>query len=201
MKLSPREWMLSGATACVGLFAVSYWFAQPKAAAWPALRETQRALRLQIENADRRLAPAMRHRWTERMDRLRTKLSKYPADRDVTADYLKIIEHVAQAQSVTLGQRKPQKEKQVGDQYELAIDCTWEADLDALVHFLYALEQEHVTMDIEELSVTLMPGGKGRLKGNFTLMCIYVREPVPTGGAGAPGVSPAPMEGKAVTNG
>ncbi|MBU4365749.1 MAG: hypothetical protein KKF10_01295, partial [Verrucomicrobia bacterium] len=38
------------------------------------------------------------------------------------------------------------------------------------------LEQENVTMDMENLSVSLVAGGKEQLKGNFTLMCIYTRE-------------------------
>jgi len=59
---------------------------------------------------------------------------------------------------------------------KVPIDCTWEGDLNSLVHFLYALDQENVTMDMESLSVKLVAGGKERLKGNFTLMCIYTRE-------------------------
>ena len=95
---------------------------------------------------------------------------------DVTADYLKILERVAKDNNVTLVQRKPQKEKRQGDCYEMPIDCTWEGDLNGLVRFLYALDQENVTMDMENLSVSLVAGGKQRLKGNFTLMCIYTRE-------------------------
>jgi hypothetical protein len=174
MKLSSREAGLGITTGALLLFGLTFLVGAPKIKVWQERIETQKAQARRIEVSKRLVGD--RARWDKRMADLRTRLSRYPAAMDVTADYLKILERVAKDNNITLVQRKPQKEKRQGDCYEMPVDCTWEGDLNGLVHFLYALEQENVTMDMEDLSVSLVAGGKERLKGNFTLMCIYTRE-------------------------
>ena len=181
MKLSSREVGLGIATGVLLLFGLTFMVVVPKIKMWQERIETQQAQVRRIEVLERLVGD--RARWDKRLAELRTRLSRYPAATDVTADYLKILERVAKDSIVSLVQRKPQKEKRQGDCYEMPIDCTWEGDLNGLVRFLYALDQENVTMDMEDLSVSLVAGGKGRLKGNFTLMCIYTRDG---------GVTPAP---------
>jgi hypothetical protein len=182
VKLSSREVGLSIATGAFLLFGLTFLVVAPKINVWRERLETRKVQSRRIEVAERLIRD--RAIWDKRMAGLRTRLSRYPADMDVTADYLKILERVAKDNNLTLIQRKPQKEKRRGDCYEMPVDCTWEGDLDGLVRFLFALEQENVTMDIENLSVSLVAGGKERLKGSFILMCIYTREggvlPVPT---------------------
>lgn len=191
MKLSSREAGLGITTGAVLLFGLTYLIGAPKITVWQERIETQKAQARRIEVSERLVGD--RALWDKRMADLRTRLSRYPAAMDVTADYLKILERVAKDSNITLVQRKPQKEKRLGDCYEMPIDCTWEGDLDGLVRFLYALEQENVTMDMEDLSVSLVAGGKGRLKGSFSLMCIYTRD---GGGSPAPGTN-APAKAKA----
>jgi len=179
MKLSSREAGLGITTGMLLLLGLNFLVVAPKIKVWQQRIETQKAQARRIEVSARLIGD--RALWEKRMAALRTRLSRYPAAMDVTADYLKILERVAKDNNITLVKRKPQKEKRQGDCYEMPIDCTWKGDLDGLVHFLYALDQENVTMDMENLSVSLVAGGKGRLKGNFTLMCIYTR-----GGGGLP---------------
>ena len=174
MKLSSREVGLGITTGALLLFGLTFLVGAPKIKVWQERIETQKAQVQRIAVLKRLVED--RARWDKRLADLHVRLSRYPAAMDVTADYLKILERVAKDNNVTLVQRKPQKEKRQGDCYEMPIDCTWEGDLDGLVHFLYALEQENVTMDMEDLRVSLVAGGKERLKGNFTLMCIYIRE-------------------------
>lgn len=190
MKLSSREAMLGITTGVVLLFCLTYIVGVPKIKVWQERIETRQAQARRIEVAQRLIEA--RPNWDKRLADLRMRLSRYPAAMDVTADYLKILERVAKENNINLVQRKPQKEKRQGDCYEMPIDCTWEGDLNGLVRFLYALQQEKVTMDIEELTVTLVAGGQGRLKGNFNLMCIYTRE---GSGAAAPGTN-APVRAK-----
>ena len=179
MKLSSREAGLGITTGMLLLFGLTFLVVTPKIKVWQERIETQKAQVRRIEVSARLIGN--RALLEKRMADLRTRLSRYPAAMDVTADYLKILERVAKDNNITLVQRKPQKEKRQGDCYEMPINCTWNGDLDGLVRFLYALDQENVTMDMENLSVSLVAGGKGRLKGNFTLMCIYTR-----GGGGLP---------------
>ncbi len=174
MNLSSREMGLGIATGAILLFGLTFLVIAPKIKVWQERIETRNA-QVQRMEVLKRLVGA-REQWDKRLADIHTRLSRYPAAIDVTADYLKILERVAKDNNVTLVQRKPQKEKRQGDFYEMPVDCTWEGDLSGMVHFLYALEQENVTMDMEELSISLVAGGKGRLKGNFTLMCIYTRE-------------------------
>lgn len=186
MKISSREAGLGITTGAILLFGLTFAVVAPKIQVWKERVETQKAQSRRIALLERRVGD--RSLWDKRMVDLRTRLSRYPAAMDVTADYLKILERVAKDNNLTLVQRKPQKEKRQGDCYEMPIDCTWEGDLNGLVHFLYALEQENVTMDMEDLTISLMAGGKERLKGNFTLMCIYTREgdASPAAGTNAP---------------
>lgn len=174
MKLSSREVGLGITTGALLLFGLTFLVGAPKIKVWQERIETQKAQAQRIEVAKRLVGD--RARWDERLANLHTRLTRYPVAMDVTADYLKILERVAKDNNITLVKRRPKKEKPQGDCYEMPIDCTWEGDLNSLVHFLYALDQENVTMDMESLSVKLVAGGKERLKGNFTLMCIYTRE-------------------------
>ena len=174
MKLSSREVGLGITTGALLLFGLTFLVGAPKIKVWQERIETRKAQAQRIEVAKRLVGD--RARWDERLANLHTRLTRYPVAMDVTADYLKILERVAKDNNITLVKRKPKKEKPQGDCYEMPIDCTWEGDLNSLVHFLYALDQENVTMDMENLSVKLVAGGKERLKGNFTLMCIYTRE-------------------------
>lgn len=174
MKLSSREVGLGITTGALLLFGLTFLVGAPKIKVWQERIETRKAQAQRIEVAKRLVGD--RARWDERLANLHTRLTRYPVAMDVTADYLKILERVAKDNNITLVKRRPKKEKPQGDCYEMPIDCTWEGDLNSLVHFLYALDQENVTMDMENLSVKLVAGGKERLKGNFTLMCIYTRE-------------------------
>ena len=177
MKISSREMILGWATGLVVLIALSVWFCSPKVGVWREINEKRAAVSRRIEMAEHLVA--QREQWNKRLQEIARKLSKYPADQDVSADYLKILENVVKTNGVTLSQIRPQKEKKHNELYEWSVDCTWEADLGSLVRFLHALEQQEVTMDVDDLSVSLVAGGKGRLKGNFAMICLYTREGMP----------------------
>jgi len=180
MSFSNREVLLSWAVGMLILVGLSYWFIAPKVRIWKEIKESRKQVVERIALSERLLQA--QNQWTRRLDALKTKLTKYAADKDATADYLKIMERVAKDSNLNLVQRRPQKEKRHGDLYELAIDCTWEGNLEGLVRFLYALERENVTMDVEDLTVSLVPGGKSQMKGNFALICVYSRDGDPAAG-------------------
>ena len=177
MKITTREMMLGWLAGFVILMVLSFLFCAPKIRVWKELSDKREAVARRIEVAEHLVA--QREQWNKRLQEVAQKLTKYPPDQDVVADYLRILENIAKENGVTLSQRRPQKEKKHNDLYELAIDCPWEADLGSLVHFLYALEQQKVTMDIDDLNVSLVAGGKGKLKGTFALICLYTRSGTP----------------------
>lgn len=188
MKVTSRELFLGWMTGLAILVAISLWICSPKVKVWKELTDKRETVARRIEVAERLVA--QRDQWNKRLQDVAQKLTKYPADQDVTADYLKILETVVKENGVILSKRQPQKEKKHNELYELAIDCTWESDLGALIHFLHAVEQQKVTMDVDDLSVSLVAGGKGRLKGNFSLICLYTRK----GGAEPPAAFTVPAK-------
>jgi len=159
------------------LLTLSFLFCAPKITVWKEVGNKRKAVAARIELAEH--LTAQREQWNKKLQDVAQKLTKYPPDQDVVADYLRILEDVAKKNGINLSQRQPQKEKKHNDLYELAIDCPWDADLEALVRFLFDLEQQKVTMDIDDLNVSLVAGGKGKLKGKFALICLYTRTGAP----------------------
>ena len=191
MKISQRELILGWCTGLVLLVGITYWMIQPRLAAWREMRLYRQAITEQIKLAQRLVD--QRPEWVERMDQLRTSVDRHPADRDVTADYLRLLERLAGESNLTLIKRNAQKEKAFGDLLELLIDCTWEGELEALVQFIYALEKQSAVMDMEELTVSLVSGKDAKLKGNFVIVCIYSRLP-PDAAASQSAASGAPAD-------
>lgn len=173
MKITSRELMLGWTTLMIVLVAGSYWFVAPKIKEGRDLSGRQETVRREIELSKRLLD--QKPDWERRMDQLRFKLKTYSLEKDVSADYMKLLESLAKESELALLQRRPEKEKKQGDLFEFAVDCTWEGNLNALIRFLYALESQDVSMDLDQLSVSPISGGKGKLKGNFTLKCAYCR--------------------------
>lgn len=174
MRISSREVLMAWLTGVAVLAGLTFWFVEPR---WERFSYMSR----QIEVAQRKMERDRqlidsRDQWDDRMQGLRRSLTKYPRQRDLTAEYLKLIERLAKENNLTLVQRRPDREKTQGGLYELSINCTWEGDLDALVRFLYTLDQQDVTMNVEELSVSTVPGKKEQLRGSFTLICAYTRD-------------------------
>ncbi len=173
MRLSSREATLSWVVGLLILLGLTYWVVAPRVRIWMEIVENRKQMVDRIALMEHLVQS--QGQWDSRLNAVKTRLAKYSAGQDVTADYLKILERVAKDNHVNLGRRQPKKEKRHGNLYELAIDCSWEGDLEALVRFLFALEQETVTMDVERLTVSMKPGGKDQMRGNFTVMCIYSR--------------------------
>ncbi len=174
MKFSPREWILAWATAAVALGGVTYALAAARMGDW---RELRRA-RTQLEQRQAAVGRLLRQKDNidQRLEALRGQLARFPSGQDVTADLLLSLERMAREQGLNLSRREPEKERSVGDLYEVAINCTWEADLEALVRFLYALQQQRVILNIRQLTVTPVPGRPGTLRGSFALDCAFSRD-------------------------
>jgi hypothetical protein len=190
MKISTREMGLAWVTAMVLILAGTYWFGQPRAKAWKDAVKERQELGWKLKEIDHLLSDQTNI--NQRLDALRKQLPSHPQGKDVTAELLMTLERTAQQHGVILLRREPEKEKSVGDLYEVAINCTWESSLDALVHFLYALHIQGAILDVRQLTVTPGQGGPDRLKGNFTVDCAYTRT--------AAGRETAPREPAETTN-
>lgn len=174
MQLTRRELTLGWCTLVALVLGLSYWLGAPAWENWRRSQQERRVLQRRWSAAERLLQ--QQEEVNQRLAALRKDLPRYPQREDVTAQLLKTLERMAGEHKITLLKRTPDKEKNVGDLYELAITCAWDGDLHAIVHFLYALQASGAMLEARQL--TLAPGSDrpNQMSGSFTIACAYTRE-------------------------
>lgn len=173
MKMSARELILGILTFGVVLFGLTALLAKPKIDELKEIIEEQQSVLSSIK-VEKRLVEK-RESWRKRLDAMSQLLPMEPADKDMDVHWLSVMDRIASKHGVRIKKRMAGEEVQLGDVYELPIECKeWEANLDSLVNFLFDLQSEGAMLDIRQLLVK--PKGKGMLKGRFTLYCAYTRE-------------------------
>ncbi len=187
MKLNMREIGLAWITAIVVVLAGTYWFAQPKAQEWKDIEKALQNLEWKKKEAQHLLAG--RDEVNQQLEQIRGKLPAHAAGKDVTAELLRMLERTAQQHGLVLLRREAERERSAGDIYEVSINCNWEGELEAIVHFLYALQTQGAILDVRQLTMSPIPGGKVRLKGNCTVDFAYTR---PAAGVDSIKTTPAP---------
>ena len=185
MKISTRETLLGWLAMVAVLFGVTYFAGQSRFAEWKDVGKVRAGLKERRIIAEHLLA--QQETVNKDLDEFRNQIPQHPVGKNVTAELLAMLERTASDNGLTLLRRDAEKEKNVGDLYELSINCSWEAELDPLVRFLYALQVQGAILDIRQLTVTPGSGAPGRLKGNFTVDCAYTR---PSSGLGTVEVHP-----------
>lgn len=173
MKLSNREMMLTWLTGVTLLIGFTFWLGYSKYQEINKTKDDARALSRTMKRLQGTVDS--KPEWEARFDTELAKLPRHPEGKDVTAELLKTLEQLASDHGLMLVRREPKPEKSIGDLYEVAINCTWEADLKALTHFLYAVYDKGVILDIRQLSVAPVTGQTGKLKGGFVVDCAYTR--------------------------
>lgn len=185
MKLTSREYSLAILTVAAILGAVTATLGLDH---WKALKDTREQRERMIAS---RLAfeqrVARKPQIQQRVDELWSTIPKYPAELDVSADLLRKIEGLASENSLTLTRREPEKERALGNLFEVSIHANWEGSLDALVHFLYAVQTQGAMFDTRQLTINPPRSGSSALTGTFTIDCAYTRN---SSGAGR-GTPPA----------
>ncbi|MDZ4198520.1 MAG: hypothetical protein U1E27_04450 [Kiritimatiellia bacterium] len=182
MKLTRRERILIGTTLGVVLLLILYFVGAPRWEQDRRLTVERAALARRVRDLER--LRARRGEVESNLVVIRNRLPRHPAGQDVTADLLRDFERSARDQSVALTRREADRERREGELFEVSITGTWEAELDALVRFLYALETEGRMRQIRQL--TISPSRENRLKGSVVVDHAYTRETeaAPRSGAG-----------------
>jgi Tfp pilus assembly protein PilO len=173
MKLSNREMMLAWVTAVTLVVGFTFWLGYSKYQEMNKTREDARALARTLKRLQKTVDS--KPEWEARFGEELSRLPRHPEGKDVTAELLKTLEQMASDHGLILVRREPKPEKSIGDLYEVAINCTWEANLKALTHFLYAVHEKGVILDVRQLSVAPVTGQPGKLKGGFVVDCAYTR--------------------------
>ncbi len=173
MTLAPRELILATITAGVVLIGGAWYFGAPALDAWTEARANVRKAADERKLAQRLID--QRPEWEQRYAALRARIPQYgPAD-PVTADMLRTVKRLADEHGVSISRIEPDREKVIGDLSEVAIDCSWESELEPLVRFLYAVQTHPAILDVRQLTVSPAQGGAGRLRGSFTVFFAFSR--------------------------
>lgn len=155
------------------LYAAAALSFKKQVANWKAARRVYETAQKKLQ--DERDLIAAREEWAAKYGQMRNLMPVFPYEKDVDTHWLNIMDSAATRNGVAISRRQTSKEEEVGDVYELPIDCKdWEGSLEALVKFLYDLQQEGAMLDVRQLYVR--PSNKpGYLKGSFALYCAYMR--------------------------
>ena len=178
MKLSPRETLLACLTSLAALAGLTYLFAEPRVRELARLSAEQRKVAERITVIQKMVN--QKPVWDKRLKEVERSLPEYAPDKDVTADLLIALDRISKTHNVSLTRREAEKEKHVGQVYEMALQCSYEATLENLVHFLLELQSQAAILDVNQLSVK---PEKEILKGGFNVNGVYRRTGKPPGEA------------------
>jgi hypothetical protein len=163
--------LILGVIILYGIAALSY---KP---AMTSLKLAKRSFqREETKLKEERALIAARSDWVQRYETMRTMMPPFPYEKDVVTYWLSLMDTAASKQGLTIANRQADKEKEVGDVYELPINCNnWEGSLEQLVKFLYDLDQKGAMLDMRQISIRPAQNKPGILRGSFSLSCAYMR--------------------------
>lgn len=173
MKLSRREMFIGVATLFVALFAITYWLGGSKIEEHRDMRGDKVRLERQIQLHQRILEE--KEGWTARLDELQKQLPVYDRRIHVSGEVQKRIKRIADKSRLDFTQSRSGSENRVGNLYELSVACNWEGGLEALVRFLYELNEQGLQYDVHDLSIRPDAKRAGILRGDITIACAYLR--------------------------
>jgi hypothetical protein len=171
MKLAGRELWLAGGVVAVLAALATAWIIQGALSDWKEAVQMEKKATDKLRLTKRLLA--RREEIAGQLETLQHRLPRYAADRDVTAEQMRLLDRIAQEQSFGLGQREPQPEGTNGVIREVAIHSAWESDLTELTHFLYALQTQDVIFYVRRLTITPASGATDHLKGSLVINSTY----------------------------
>ncbi|NCD33434.1 MAG: hypothetical protein EOL87_08475 [Spartobacteria bacterium] len=175
MKISARELILLGLTITVLLLGGTYWWGEPQVKKMQEDRQLLSMLQQTREHAQHLLS--RRKSYEDKLNAFRDVLPKHAMDARVTAELLRLLEKTAREQQLVLLKREPEEEKQLGEIYETAVDCTWEGSLEAIVRFMYTMQSQGAVLDVSYITMVPTPNQVDLLKGRFTVDFAYRRVP------------------------
>lgn len=191
MNLSRRELVMAVVTLLIVVVGGTLLLGRPLWTKW----KTAAVQRQRLADENRLNARLIRQRdeVSTKLEAVRGRLPRFKPGQPVTAELLKTVKRLADENQVAITRIEPDQEKQVGDLSEVAIDCQWDATLEGMVKFLYAVQVQGAILDIRQITVAPAQSAAGRLKGNFTVFCAFSRtEEEPAPAPAAVPVEPAP---------
>jgi len=178
MTVSSREKAMAAVTVMALLYGVLLLTLRGRLDAIRLLRAEQIEQRNLL--AQREQLIAERGQWEAQYADLQDLMPVFEPDRRVDTYWLGVMDRLAAANELSIVKRQVGSERQVGDVFEMPIDCReWEGSLEAFVGFLYGLQAEGAMLDIRQLFVKPAPNKPAMLRGSFALHCAYLRQEAP----------------------
>ncbi len=173
---SLKQKALGAVLLVVALYAVAVgvWFMSAESAWKRAARNYQSAKATYVREC--RLIER-KGELAEEYESKRSAMPMFESGKATDTTWLKRVEEAAKRNLVLIGQYEAKPETEHGEVLQLPIEVkNFEASLEALVKFMYEMENaENGMFAISQLN--FRPSSKkGYLKGNFTLNCAYMRE-------------------------
>jgi hypothetical protein len=186
--VTSREKNMLAVTAVVVLYAAAALTFKKQLANWKTEERVYRTAQKKVQ--DEKDLIAARDAWAEKYDQMCDLMPIFPYGKDVDTHWLNIMDSAATRNGLSISRRQTGGEKEVGDVFELPIDCKdWEGSLEALVKFLYDVNQEGAMLDVRQLAIR-QTNKPGNLKGTFVLYCAYMRGDVAKQSGSAPAAAP-----------
>jgi hypothetical protein len=174
MIISPREKAMLALVLLAVLYGVLGLTLRSRLAQIQLLRDTQHEQQALLDDRDTLIA--QRAEWEGQYAKLQNLMDVFDPERRIDTHWLATMDRLAAKNNITIIKPQAGEEKQVGDVYELPIDCKdWEGSLEGLVGFLYDLHAEGAMLDVRSMFIRPTPNKPALLRGSFTLYCAYLR--------------------------
>lgn len=176
MKITQREMLLGVATLAAVMVGITWWMVESK---MPDYKDKA----TQIERLEQQInlnksAIKMQENWIDELNGLQKDLRVLDAKiKSPAPELMKTIKTISNKHGVDITKNSPRDERPIGDLFELAINCTWQGDLEAVVDFLTELQQKGVRYDVRTLNIKPLGKNTGKLSGNMLIHCAYTKKP------------------------
>lgn len=173
MSLRDRAILLGLAVFLLYVLAVVMWFMKFDQEWKIAAKQYNTAV---TTNRIERALIAKRGELQSKYDEEQAKIPMLAMEKGADTHWSRVIESMAEKNNVKVELRQGKEErKDVLNKYEIPLN--WEASLNSLLKFLYALETEQTAMfDVTQVDVKAQRGRRtGYLTGNMIVCCAYLR--------------------------
>lgn len=178
MKISQREIIILIITLFTVLLGLTYKVGGPKLTEHRQLVLKKASLKQQLTVNKKTID--QQASWTNRLAELQSQLPVYKQNSSPVGTIRNHIRSLASQNGIDLTGSRTHDEKQVGNLFETSIVYDWEGTLDALVGFLFQMNEQGLRYDIRELSVRPDARRANILTGDIIIDCAYRRESSPT---------------------
>jgi Tfp pilus assembly protein PilO len=172
MTLSQREQTLVSVIAGLAVLFGTWAAGAALAERWRG--QSRKILSRQRELAAMQAAICNRPQWLAETEQLRQGLRRQLRFEQMS-DLLKQIEDIGKTAGVVISARRPLPLVEHGGYRELAVQCSFEAGIQSLVQFLFALQTETGLITVEQLQIAPRPDNISILRGDIQLRALTER--------------------------